>query len=157
MQVNAFAAPRTEGIWAEVLDEIADVAHRRRRHRETRRGAYGPELHAQRADPGPGRRHRHGARPLRRGRRPALVPARAAHRAGRDRRRAVAAPLEAALRDVVVVRGTDPMAVRDPLPLRLPAEALARAGRRARSDADEDEDGDPLRLAERGPEITEIR
>ena len=34
-----------------------------------------------------------------------------------------AAPLEAALRDVVVVRGSDPMAVRDPLPLRLPPQA----------------------------------
>ena len=39
---------------------------------------------------------------------------------------AAAAPLEAALKDVVVVRGPDPMAVRDPLPLRLPKEVAGQ-------------------------------
>ena len=62
-----------------------------------------------------------------------------------------AEPLLAALRDCVVVRGTEAMAVRDPLPLKLPkdmtdAANAAAAERRA-----------GLAAPERGPEITEIR
>ena len=58
-----------------------------------------------------------------------------------------AGPVEAALRDVVVVRGSEPMAVRDPLALALPNEAqLQQPG---------DQVG--LELPERGPEITETR
>jgi len=51
---------------------------------------------------------------------------------------------------VVVVRGAEAMAVRDPLPLRLPKEVAEQAAAHAA------EQGVP-ELPERGPEITEVR
>ena len=54
---------------------------------------------------------------------------------------------------MVVVRGNDPMPVRDPLPLRLPREVVEQ-------NAAQQEGGDPaqngLQPPRRGPEITEI-
>ena len=153
MQVNAFAAPRSEGIWGEVLQEIAGSLTAGGGTAETVEGTYGPELHAQVPTQAPGGGI-------------VMAPARLV---GVDGPRwflralltgpaatavTAAAPLEEALRGVVVARGTDPMAVRDPLPLRLPAEALAR---QAQPEDGGGQEGDPLRLAERGPEITEIR
>ena len=69
-------------------------------------------------------------------------------------------------REVVVVRGFDPMAPRDPIPLRLPA--APQTAEEAATDDAEDGDGgdggdgkatkaDDLNPFERGPEITEIR
>ncbi len=64
------------------------------------------------------------------------------------------------MRGCVVVRGQQPMAPGDLLPLRVPAEAEAVSGE---LDEDEEADGDggdyrePLNPFERGPEITEIR
>ena len=154
MQVNAFAAPRSEGIWSEVLEEIAGSLAGGGGKAETVEGTYGPELHAQVPTQGPDGRivmaaarfvGVDGPRWFLR----ALITGTAATDAE------TAAPLEQALRQVVVVRGTEPMAVRDPLPLRLPAEALAPQGEQVAADAEQE--GDPLRLAERGPEITEIR
>ncbi len=151
VQVNAFAAPRTEGIWSEVLDEIAASLQGSGGQAERVDGPHGPELNALVPTQGED------------GESVVMAPARfvgvdgprwflralytgaAAHDAG------VAAPLEQAVRDVVVVRGGDPMAVRDPLPLRLPLDAVQAA------EPVPDEDGDPLALAERGPEITETR
>nr|MDQ6937868.1 DUF3710 domain-containing protein [Actinomycetota bacterium] len=49
--------------------------------------------------------------------------------------------LEEAFRQIVVVRGTDPMPVRDQLPLTLPADV---AGELARQQADEAADGRTL-------------
>ena len=151
VQVNAFAAPRTEGIWSEVLDEIAESLQGSGGRAERVDGPHGPELHAlvptQGEDGGsvvmaPARFVGvDGPRWFLR----ALYTGAAAHDAE------VAAPLERAVRDVVVVRGADPMAVRDPLPLRLPLDAVEQAG------PAQDDGGDPLALAERGPEITETR
>ena len=62
-----------------------------------------------------------------------------------------AAPFEYLFRSVVVVRGKDAMAPRDPLPLRLPTDAVIQGGPDEPS-----EDVDPLNPFERGPEITEI-
>jgi hypothetical protein len=150
VQVNAFAAPRTEGIWAEVLQEIADSLAGGGGRVDRLEGAYGPELRADLPTQQPGGGI-------------VLAPARFV---GVDGPRwflralftgpaavdpAAAEPLEAAVRAVVVVRGSDPMAVRDALPLRLPPDVQAVP------EPDEDDDEDPLTLAERGPEITEIR
>jgi hypothetical protein len=60
------------------------------------------------------------------------------------------AELVALFRDVVVVRGGDPMAPREPIPLRLPEDVPG--GPQAAQPAD-----DPLNPFQRGPEITEIR
>ena len=147
VQVNAFAAPRTEGIWGEVLEEIAEQVRASGGSAERVEGALGPELRADVPTQTPdGRMVR--------------TPARYT---GVDGPRwflralytgvavdpAAAPPLERAVRDVVVVRGSDPMAVRDALPLRLPQEVL--------QEPVQDSDPDVLGLAERGPEITETR
>ena len=150
MQVNAFAAPRRSGIWDEVREEIATALGGSGGQAQDAAGPYGPELHAQVPAEIPGQ----GV---------GLAPARFV---GVDGPRwflralltgpaatepAAAEPLLAALRDVVVVRGNEAMAVRDALPLRLPKEVTAAAA--------EAEDGAPTPVAppERGPEITEIR
>ncbi|MCA1710961.1 MAG: DUF3710 domain-containing protein [Actinobacteria bacterium] len=149
MQVNAFAAPRRSGIWGEVRAEIAEALNGGGGSAQEADGPYGTELHAQVPAEVPGQ----GVQ---------LAPARFL---GVDGPRwflraliagpgatdpAAAAGLEQVLRDVVVVRGFEAMAVRDPLPLRLPADvtdaAEAAAAEQARLD-----------MPERGPEITETR
>ena len=157
MQVNAFAAPRTEGIWQEVVDEIQTALVESGGKAEQRQGRFGTELHALVPTEVPGQGL-------------VLAPARFV---GVDGPRwflralltgaaavdaAAAEPLEAALRDVVVVRGPDPMAVRDPLPLRLPREIAEQqvAEQEVDEQQPQDEGGPDLRMQERGPEITEI-
>ena len=158
MQVNAFAAPRSEGICAEVLGEIAESLTAGGGSAQSVAGPYGEELLAQVPTQVEGGRivmaparflGVDGPRWFLR----ALITGTAATDAVR------AAPLEAALREVVVVRGSEPMAVRDPLPLRLPPQAVAgRAGAEGQGETGDEGDGeDPLQLAERGPEITETR
>ena len=58
-----------------------------------------------------------------------------------------------------MVRGTDPMAVRDALPLRLPKEvsAAAATAEGAAEPPEPSADEPSLELPERGPEITERR
>ena len=154
MQVSAFAAPRTSGIWDEVRAEIAASLVGGGGRTQDVDGPYGPELFA--AVPVQGG----GAAPARflgvDGPR-WFVRALLTGPAAQDR--SVSAPLEAALRDVVVVRGSEAMAVRDPLPLTLPREvseqAAAAAAARAASDAEPE--APDLTMPERGPEITETR
>ena len=151
VQVSAFAAPRSEGIWAEVAEEIAASLRASGGSATEQEGTFGPELAALVPTEVPGQG----------------IMMQAARFAGVDGPRwflralftgraavdaEVAAPLEAALRDVVVVRGSEPMAVRDPLPLRLPAD-LPRPDE---LDQQADTPAEPLPL-ERGPEITETR
>jgi hypothetical protein len=148
MQVSAFAAPRTEGIWFEVREEIAESLRSGGGTATEVDGTWGVELQATVPTevPGGGRQ---------------LLPARFV---GVDGPRwflramltgpaaidsASAEELRAALRDVVVVRGTDPMAVRDPLPLRLPKDVQEAAEAATRPAAPQ--------VPERGPEITEVR
>jgi hypothetical protein len=153
MQVNAFAAPRRSGIWADVRDEIAAALRESGGQTADAEGPFGAELHAgvptEVADQGR-----------------VLAPARFV---GVDGPRwflralitgpgatdaALAEPLLDALRQCVVVRGGEAMAVRDPLPLRLPKEVTNAA---AASAAGETTEPEPLPPPERGPEITEIR
>ncbi len=150
MQVNVFAAPKRSGIWAEVRQEIAEALKGAGGQAVETDGRYGTELRA--AVPVQGG----GAAPARflgvDGPR-WFVRAMITGPAAQDL--VAAEPLEAALRDVVVVRGGDAMAVRDPLPLRLPREVTDQAA--AQAAAAQAADGDPLALPERGPEITEVR
>ena len=146
MQVNAFAAPRTAGIWAEIADEILESLVESGGSGEIVQGELGLELRAKVPAEGA-----------------VLQPARFLGADGpRWFVRALmsgpaatdpvqAAPFEHVFRSVVVVRGKDAMAPRDPLPLRLPTDALVTG----EPGAEEDE-GDPLNPFERGPEITEI-
>ena len=154
MQISAFAAPRTEGIWFEVREEISTALREGGGQAEEVDGPLGVELRAAVPTDVPGRGRM-------------LAPARFV---GVDGPRwflramltgpaatdtAVSGELEQALRSVVVVRGTDPMAVRDPLPLRLPRDVQEAAAQQAA--AQQDAQGRPApSVPERGPEITEV-
>lgn len=147
LQLGAFAAPRREGIWAEVRAELLVSVRDDGGTGEEHDGPFGVELAA--AVPTP-----QGRQPVRfigvdgprwflRG---VFTGPAATHPAQ-------AAVLEAALREVVVNRGGDPLPVRDPLPLVLPREVLEQHDAQAEADAGVPAPGMP----ERGPEITETR
>lgn len=153
MQVNVFAAPKRSGIWDEVRAEIAASLVGSGGQARDVEGPHGPELFA--AVPVQGG----GAAPARfigvDGPR-WFVRALLTGPAAQDR--SVAAPLEQALRSVVVVRGTEAMAVRDALPLHLPREVAEQAAAAAAQGADgQPEQASDLAMPERGPEITEVR
>jgi hypothetical protein len=157
MQLNVFAAPKRSGIWSEVRAEIAEALKTGGGSTEQVDGSFGPELRAQVPTEVPGQGTMlaparflgvDGPRWFLR----ALVTGPAATDS------AQAAGLEGALRAVVVDRGGEAMAVRDPLPLHLPkdvAEAAA-AAQDAAQDAEQNGAGG-LPMPERGPEITETR
>lgn len=123
MQLGVFAAPRNEGIWDDVRAEIASSMNSQRgQAKERQDGPFGTELTGKL--PGEG----------------GLVPVRFI---GVDGPRwflramlvgAVAAdatkagPFLDALRQVVVVRGTEPLPVREPVPLRLPRDVVLPDG-----------------------------
>ena len=119
MQLGVFAAPRNEGIWDEVRAEIAQSLNTQRKGSASEaQGPFGTELRG--TLPGEGGR---GTVPVRfigidgprwflRG----LIagPAAADH--------AKAKRFEDALRHCVVVRGNEPLPVREPVPLQLPGD-----------------------------------
>ena len=159
LQLQAFAAPKRSGLWDEVRGEIAAGIAETGGQAAERAGTFGIELVAQvPAEPG---QPASGVRPLRfvgvdgprwflRG----LFAGAAAADPG------AAAPLEAVLRETVVVRGDQPMPPRDLLELRLPPDAAAALEEQARAQQAEQENN---RFAttpnpfERGPEMTETR
>jgi hypothetical protein len=158
VQLQAFAAPRREPIWQDVRPEIMAEIDGAGGTSEEREGPFGTEIlariPAQPGNPGSG-----------------FVPVRFI---GVDGPRwflrglfqgpatvdpAAAAPLEALIREVVVVRGEGPVPPRDLLELRLPpdaaqalAEQQAQAGQQQAG-----QQGYPFNPFERGPEITETR
>ncbi|WP_214107508.1 DUF3710 domain-containing protein [Acrocarpospora catenulata] len=143
LQVHAFAAPKRSGIWDEVRTELLREVATAGGTAEEREGPFGPELAAKVPQGGePAQPVRYlgvdGPRWFLR----AVLSGRAAVDP------AAAASLEAVIRDIVVVRGEEPMAPKEPIPLRLPAEA-----RQAMAEP-EPEYFNPF---ERGPEITETR
>jgi hypothetical protein len=120
-QIGVFAAPRTAGIWAEVRKEIRASITGQGGTAEEGKGRFGTELT---------------------GRIPVQGGTQAVRFIGVDGPRwflrglftgagasdpAKAAVLEDAVRNIVVVRGTSPMPVRDPLPLTLPKEIAEQA------------------------------
>ena len=169
LQMNAFAAPRREGIWDDVRADILRSLRGEGGQADEADGPFGRELRAQipvgNGQTTPSRfmgvdGPRWFLRGLMTG--PAAVDP------------ANAAVLESVFRGVVVVRGNDAMAPRDIIPLRLPKEAeeagaaaQAAAAQAAQQEAEQgaqqggDEDrfkgGDDFNPFERGPEITETR
>jgi hypothetical protein len=135
LQLNAFAAPRRGGIWAEVRRDLAVSASGQGGSLKEVDGPFGPELAGtvlaapppqpgQTSPPKPVRRPTRflgvdGPRWFLRG----MIVGPAAADA------AAAARLEEAFRGVVVVRGTEPMPVREPLPMRLPPQAAEQLAR----------------------------
>jgi hypothetical protein len=150
MQLQPFAAPRSSGLWSEVLPEIADEVASAGGNSSERKGPFGPELLATVAaqgedvplTPQPLRfLGVDGPRWFLRG----LISGPAAT----DRR--LARPFEEIFADVVVVRGDHAEPPRKPLDVRLPDEARQVLEGQLKPSPD------PLNPFERGPEITEIR
>jgi Protein of unknown function (DUF3710) len=153
VQVQAFAAPRSEGIWDEVRAEIAAGITQQGGTADESDGSYGRELLARvpaQDDQG----------------RSAFQPARfvgvdgprwflRAVFTGAAVDRAKAGPVEDMVRSLVVVRGQEAMAPRELLPLKLPEVPGDAQPEGAEPDAEPS--ADDLNPFERGPEITEIR
>jgi hypothetical protein len=145
LQVHAFAAPRSSGLWVEVRTEIAESLRGSGGSAEQADGPFGPELRARVPVEGGGPQPARfigvdGPRWFLRG----LLTGPASTDP------AQASRLEQAFRGVAVHRGGEAMAPRDMLPLRLPRD---ETGDVALPDADRP----TLELPERGPEITEIQ
>jgi hypothetical protein len=158
LQINVFAAPRTEGIWDEVRAEIAESLTAGGGSASDSQGRFGTELVARIPTEVPGRGVVQqparflgvdGPRWFLRG----MLTGPASTDMG------AAGRLESAFADVVVVRGGEAMAARDPLPLRLPKEAAEAAAEAAAGAAAAGDEGQPPSFDpfDRGPEITETR
>jgi hypothetical protein len=177
VQLQVFAAPKSEGLWDGIRSEmLADIAKTPGARVTRGEGAFGPELRARVPARSPdGRQVQQllrftgidGPRWFLR----AVFLGRAAAQPDPDD------DLHRLVRETIVVRGAEAMAPGDPLPLRLPAQAvMAEEGDELDEELDEvlldegadegaDEDADdeqPNRFAgidpfERGPEITEVR
>lgn len=131
MQLGVFAAPRTQGIWDDVRAEIADSVKSTGGNLKVREdGPFGPELIGTLKMDGRATPVRFigvdGPRWFLR----AMIVGAVANDAARSR------VLEKALREVVVVRGDDPLPVREQVPLHLPIETIGGG------DGDEDAGGD---------------
>jgi hypothetical protein len=144
LQVHAFAAPKSSGLWAEVRSEIAQSLQEAGGAAEHIEGPFGTELRARIPAENGTQTARFigvdGPRWFLRGllTGPGSTDAKQAQR------------LESAFRDVVVQRGSDAMAPRDMLPLHLPRDAQEVPPPPEPPDRS-------LQLPERGPEITEIQ
>ena len=151
LQLQAFAAPRSAGLWDEIRAEISAAVEGQGGTAEEHEGELGTHLRTRMPSQGPDGRTVFapatfvgvdGPRWFLRG----VLSGRAAI----DEE--AAAPLLGVLREAVVVRGSDPMAPRELLPLSLPRDAAPASEEPAPED--ESPSLDPF---ERGPEITEVR
>jgi hypothetical protein len=153
LQLQPFAAPRSSGLWHEVLPEIAEEVAKAGGSSTEQDGPFGPELLATVSPQQPAGEPEVPPQPIRflgadgprwflRG----LISGPAAVDAS------LAEPLEDVFADVVVVRGEHAEPPRKPLDIRLPDEARqVLEGQLAAQEPD------LLNPFERGPEITETR
>ncbi len=151
LQLQAFAAPRSAGLWDEIRAEISAAVESQGGTAEEHEGELGTHLRTRMPSKGPDGRTVFapatfvgvdGPRWFLRG----VLSGRAAI----DEEEA--APLLGVLREAVVVRGSEPMAPRELLPLALPRDVTTTPEQPAAED--ESPSLDPF---ERGPEITEVR
>ncbi len=148
LQVQAFAAPKSSGIWAETREELAESVKSAGGTSDVANGSFGKELIARVPGQLPDGSAAvqtlrfvgvDGPRWFLRG----MFSGAAATNS------AAAEPLESVFRSVVVVRGSEAMAPGDGIPMRLPV-----------APGDDSQSGRPgpdLNPFARGPEITEIR
>lgn len=155
VQLQAFAAPKSEGIWGEVREEIASGITQQGGVVDEVEGPLGWELRAQVPVQLPDGTNGvqlvrfvgcDGPRWFLRG----VISGQGAVQPG------AAGVLESVFRDTVVLRGESPMAPRDPIVLKLPNDAqMVPDGAAPEQESSKFGDGiDPMR---RGPEITELR
>ena len=138
LELRAFAAPRSGGIWDEVRADIAAEADPPRRdgERVRRRVRHGADPEG--AGPDTRRQAGHSAVPHRRCRRPSLAAARHVPRQERPSARSRGCRWRPRSADVIVVRGNDPMAPRDMIRMQMPAQAQAQMLDQAQEPPDED-------------------
>jgi Protein of unknown function (DUF3710) len=153
LQVQAFAAPKSGGLWDDVRGEIAQEIAGVGGESAEAEGLFGTELRARiPLEPGSGQTDLQPARYVGvDGPRWLLRGTISGAAAIRDD---LAAPLEAVFADVVVVRGDHPAPPRDLLEIQLPVEMRQALEEQA---AEAEEQGQYLNPFERGPEITETR
>lgn len=144
LELRAFAAPRSDGIWADVRADIRSEAEKRGGTVDELDGEFGPELRVQVPVTMPTGQQGvqisrvvgvDGPRWLLRGN----FLGKAAVEPDPD------GPLETAFRNTIVVRGDAPMAPRDPIYMRMPIEAqeqmqAAAEAAAAAEDADDEDD-----------------
>lgn len=154
LQLQAFAAPKTSGLWEEVRREIADEVAKSGGQSQEAGGPFGPELHARVDAAEPGQRRQQlqqvrfmgvdGPRWFLRG----VISGPAAHRPE------LARTFEELFADVVVMRGDHPAPPRDLLEIRLPEDARRALEEQMAQAGDSPDYPNPF---DRGPEITETR
>jgi hypothetical protein len=120
LQIGLYAAPRNEGIWDDVRAEIsASVAQQKGNPKERTDGAFGTELLG--TVPGengaPVQMRMIGVDGPRWFLRGMLLGPAAADAGGAE-------AFDETFRGIVVVRGTDPLPVREPVPLQLPEDVV---------------------------------
>ncbi|MFF4605174.1 DUF3710 domain-containing protein [Streptomyces sp. NPDC001339] len=156
VQLQAFAAPRNEGIWAEVREEIAAGITQQGGVVDVVEGPLGWELRAQVPVQLPDGTNGvqvvrfvgvDGPRWFLRG----VISGQGAVQPE------AAGVLEHIFRDTVIVRGEGPMAPRDPIVLKLPDDAQMVPDGVQQEPAAASRFGGGVERLERGPEITEIR
>ena len=156
LELRAFAAPRTAGIWDELRGDIAnELAGNGARYEESH-GEYGTELVAHLPMRGPDGTMATGTirflgidgpRWFLRG----VISGAAV--LGDDK---AAASVEEVFRTVVVDRGDDPRPPRELLPMTLPADLVVAEEEPAVEEETENEHSKLRPMPRRGPEITEI-
>jgi hypothetical protein len=140
LQVSAFAAPRAAGIWDSVREDLAKSASGQGGSLREVDGPFGPELAGTiMATPAPQPGQTTPPKPVRRPARFLGVDGPRWFLRGMISGPAAAAAegapspeteaLEQAFRGIVVVRGTEPMPVREQLPLTLPPQAAEQLSR----------------------------
>jgi hypothetical protein len=135
LQLSVFAAPRAGGLWDDVRAELARGASGQGASLTEVEGPFGTELAGSVLMPGMAQPGQSGTpKPVRRAARFLGVDGprwflRGMLTGPAAESREEAAALEEAFRAVVVVRGTQPMPVRDQLPLTLPPQAAAQVAR----------------------------
>ncbi|BCT76021.1 hypothetical protein SCMU_18630 [Sinomonas cyclohexanicum] len=147
LQLQAFAAPRSEGLWGEIRAQIAQSVASQGGMVEETEGTFGPELIARLPADASGERRSYraarfmgvdGPRWFLRG----VLGGPAAEN------REASAELEDLFRHVVVDRGESPLPPRELLPLRIPVEAAPHENGPGHEEAPQ--------APERGPEITHL-
>jgi hypothetical protein len=134
LQVSVFAAPRAGGIWESVREDLAKSASGQGGSLREVDGPFGPELAGTIVAAPPAQPGEAPPQPVRRPARFLGVDGPRWFLRGMISGPAAGSPeaagaLEDAFRAIVVVRGSEPMPVREQLPLTLPAQAVEQLAR----------------------------
>lgn len=154
LQLQAFAAPRTEGLWEDIRGQIGKSVGSQGGTIEEVDGRFGAEIVAKLpAQTSDGKRGYRVARFIGLDGPRWFLRGVFGGEAALDREKA--ADLENLFRSAVVIRGENPLPPRELLPLRLPKDAVSDAKGNVPADKPA-EASEPVDRFKRGPEITHI-